>query len=292
MHLIADYGAGDLAFAEVSQRLALTLPGAQVHATPVAAFDTLAGGFCVAQLALTEGPSDRLVVHNVAPRRDEPGPRPANEGERFCAGRTMDGVVVVGPNSGSSFSFCASELRSLRYLAVPAGGSQFRSRDLLPPVLPAVLADDGGVFEEDVPRGRVPEPPQSVIAYVDGYGNLKTTLEDPPAPPGARVLVRIGPVSATAIVSDGTFAVAEGELALAPGSSGWRSHTGRRRAFYELFLRGGSAAQRFADSSPGEQLCVERIDDAPHDGQLGAGRRVRLGRLGRRRLGLGLRRER
>jgi hypothetical protein len=269
VHLIADYGAGDLAFAEVSQRLALALPGAQVHATPVAAFDTLAAGFCVAQLALTEGPSDRLVIHNVAPRRDEPGPRAANEGERFCAGRTTDGVLVVGPNSGFSFSFCAPELKSLCYLAVPAGGSQFRSRDLLPPVLPAVLVADGRAVEREVPPERVPEPPESVIAYVDGYGNLKTTVDDAPALPGARVLVRIGPVSGTAIVSDGTFAVAEGELALAPGSSGWPSHTGRRRAFYELFLRGGSAAQRFADPSPGTPVCLEGMDGAPHDAHPG-----------------------
>ena len=269
VHLIADYGAGDLAFAEVSQRLALALPGAQVHATPVAAFDTLAAGFCVAQLALTEGPSDRLVIHNVAPRRDQPGPRPANEGERFCAGRTTGGVLVLGPNSGFSFSFCAPELQSFCYLAVPAGGSQFRSRDLLPPVLPAVVAGDGDVVAGDVPPERVPEPPESVIAYVDGYGNLKTTVDDAPAPPGARVLVRIGPVSASAIVSDGTFAVAEGELALAPGSSGWPSRTGRRRAFYELFLRGGSAAQRFAGPSPGTRVCVEGIDGAPHDAHPG-----------------------
>lgn len=257
VHLIADYGAGDLAFAEVSQRLALALPGAQVHATPVAPFDTLGAGFCVAQLALTEGPSDRLVIHNVAPRRDQPGPRPANEGERFCAGRTTGGVLVVGPNSGFSFSFCAPELKSFCYLAVPAGGSQFRSRDLLPPVLPALLAGAGDVIEEDVPREHVSEPPESVIAYVDGYGNLKTTVDRPPAPSGARVLVRIGPVSATAIVSDGTFAVAEGELALAPGSSGWPSRTGRERAFCELFLRGASAAQRFGDPSPGTPVGVE-----------------------------------
>ena len=120
------------------------------------------------------------------------------------------------------------------------------------------------MFEEDVSRERVPEPPESVIAYVDGYGNLKTTLDRPPAASGARVLVRIGPVSATAIISDGTFAVAEGELALAPGSSGWTSRTGRGRAFYELFLRGGSAAQRFGDPSAGTPVGVEATDDAPY----------------------------
>jgi hypothetical protein len=271
VHLIADFGAGDLAFAEVTQRLALALAAPQVHATPVAPFDTLGAGFCVAQLALTEGPSDRLVFHNVAPRRDEPGPRSANEGERFCAGRTTGGVLVVGPNSGFSFSFCAPELESLRYLAVAAGGSQFRSRDLLPPVLPALLAGAADVVEDDVPRERVLEPPESVIVYVDGYGNLKTTVADPPAPPGARVLVRIGPVSATAIVSDGTFAVAEGELALAPGSSGWTSHAGRGRAFYELFLRGGSAADRFVDPSPGTPVRIEPSDAARCDAHSGPG---------------------
>jgi hypothetical protein len=132
VHLVADYGVGDLAFAEVSQRIVRALPEAWVHSVAVAPFDTLAGGFCVAQLALTDGPSGPLVIHNVAPRRDEPGPRPANEGERFCAGRTESGVLVVGPNSGFSFSFCAAELLGLRYLAVPASGSQFRSRELLP----------------------------------------------------------------------------------------------------------------------------------------------------------------
>jgi hypothetical protein len=60
VHLVADYGPGDLAFSEVVQRLALALGGAVVQATPVAAFDTLAAGFCVAQLALTDGPDDRV----------------------------------------------------------------------------------------------------------------------------------------------------------------------------------------------------------------------------------------
>jgi hypothetical protein len=260
VHLVADYGVGDLAFAEVSQRIVRALPQAWVHSVPVAPFDTLAAGFCVAQLALTDGPSGRLVIHNVAPRRDQPGPRPANEGERFCAGRTQGGVLVVGPNSGFSFSFCAAELLGLRDLAVPASGSQFGSRDLLPGALPALLADDVDAVGDDVPRERVPEPPESAIAYVDGYGNLKLTVEESPAAPGARVLVRIGQVSATAIVGDGTFAVAEGELALAPGSSGWRSRAGRHRSFSELFLGSGDAADRFANPGSGTPVLMKRID--------------------------------
>jgi transposase len=53
VHLVADYGMGDLAFAEVAQRLVQHLLDAQVVLTPVPAFDTLSAGFCIAQLALT-----------------------------------------------------------------------------------------------------------------------------------------------------------------------------------------------------------------------------------------------
>ncbi len=40
VHVVADYGFGDLAFAEVAQRLAQHLPDAQLVLTPVPAFDT------------------------------------------------------------------------------------------------------------------------------------------------------------------------------------------------------------------------------------------------------------
>jgi len=255
VHLVADYGPGDVAFAEVFQRLALVLPGAVVHPTPVRPFDTVAAGFVVAQLALTDGPDDRVILHNVAPRHDESAPRSDNEGERFCVGRTHAGVLIFGPNAGWSWSFCADELQWLRYLEVPTGGSQFRSRDFLPAAAARLAAGDvdavGGrvLIEHDVPA----VPPRA-IAYVDGYGNLKTTIDQAPAAVGAQVEVRIGEVAATATVSDGTFSVGEGELSLAPGSSGWATRAGGRRGFFELLLRGGSAAERFADPVPGTTI--------------------------------------
>ena len=258
VHLVADYGTGDLAFAEVVQRLALALPGATVHCTPVAPFDTLAAGFAVAQLALSDGPDDRVVIHNVAPRRDDAGPRAGNEGERFCVGRTGAGVLVFGPNSGWSWSLCAPELRTLRYLDVAAAGSQFRSRDYLPAAVAQLVAGHRHAVGGAVPRDRVPPAPGSAVAYVDGYGNLKTTITDAPAEAGERVLVRVGVISATAVVSDGTFEVSDGELALAPGSSGWRGRDGHPRRFFELFLRGGSAAHRFAHPVAGTPIELSR----------------------------------
>src|SRR3712207_396534 len=120
VHVVADYGpAGDLAFAEVTQRLVAALPPAVVVATPVGPFDTLAAGFVIAQLALSDGPRERVVFHNVAPRRDETDAREANEGERFTVGETADGTLVVGPNAGHSLAFVRDAM-SLHYLDVPA----------------------------------------------------------------------------------------------------------------------------------------------------------------------------
>ena len=71
IHVVADYGPGDLAFAEVAQRVKLRLPDAEPLYTPVPAFATLAAGFCVAQLGLNPAPPNTLVYHNVAPRKDD-----------------------------------------------------------------------------------------------------------------------------------------------------------------------------------------------------------------------------
>jgi hypothetical protein len=257
VHVVADYGVGDLAFSEVVQRLQLALPGSVVQVTHVPMLDTLSAGFAVAQLALTDGPPDRIVVHNVAPRRDEPAGRPANEGERFCGGRTRQGVLVAGPNAGWSWSFLRGEVHPLCYLDVPAGGSQFRSRDFLPKAVAHLAHGHPHAVSGRVPDALVPPVPESVIAYVDGYGNLKTTITRAPADPREHVVVRLNNVIATAVVSDGTFAVPEGELALAPGSTGWETHEGRVQRFYELFLRGGSAAALFHDPSAGTPVSVE-----------------------------------
>jgi len=256
VHLVADYGPGDLAAAEVGSSLAVHLPGADVTYTPVGPFDTVAAGFCVAQLALGEGPAERLVYHNVAPREDRDDPRPDNEGEPLVAARLANGVLVVGVAAGCTFAFVADEVDEIHEVAVPPSGSQFRSRDAFPALLPGLLAGDRSLLAAPVEPATLPDIPARAVAYVDGYGNLKTTWQEFPAEPGTRVRVRVGDVEAAAIVGGGTFAVPAGELSFAPGSSGWATRTGGQRRWYELLARGGNAAELFDCPAPGTPVEV------------------------------------
>jgi S-adenosyl-l-methionine hydroxide adenosyltransferase len=251
--VIADYGVGDLAFAEVRQRFALLLPDADLAAVPVPPFDTVGAGFCAAQLALNEGPSDRVVYINVAPRQDEDEPRADNAGERLIATRLDSGVLVVGVAAGSSFSFLAGEGAVLRAVDVAAEGSQFRSRDVFPAAVAALVRGQGENVGDEV---SAPAPPERSVLYVDGYGNVKTSWYDAPAPVGTRVQVRIEDVRREAVVSDGVFAVPPGTMSFAPGSSGWPRRGGGRRTCYELFDRGGNAYELFGEPSSGTPVEV------------------------------------
>jgi hypothetical protein len=244
LHLVADFGTGDLAFAEVAQRFAAHLPQARVWPTAVPPFATLTAGFLVAQLALGEGPADRAVFHNVAPRRDDDAVREGNAGERLVHARLPSGVQAVGVLAGHAVSFLAEAGAELRWVEVAAAGSQFRSRDLFPAAAARALAGEG--LGGPVPAERVPPVPHGRLAYVDGFGNLKTTVDAAHAPPaGAEVEVTVGGVTRRALRAGGTFAVPHGRLTFAPGSSGWPLPGGRERRWMELFLRGGSAHDAF-----------------------------------------------
>src|SRR3954452_15526202 len=176
VHIIADYGQGDLAFAEVVQSLKSLLPAAEPVLIPVPPFATLAAGFCVAQLGLNPAPAGTLIYHNVAPRQDDDQAREDNAGERLAFARLPTGVRVVGVNAGYAFSFVRDAAEELRWAAVPAEGSQFRSRDLFPPAAAAIAPGQPGALGEPIEPGAIPDVPGGRVAYIDGYGNIKTTL--------------------------------------------------------------------------------------------------------------------
>jgi hypothetical protein len=258
VHIIADYGQGDLAFAEVVQRIKFFLPDAEPVLTPVPAFSTLAAGFCVAQLGLNESPAGTIIYHNVAPRQDAEEARRDNEGERLAFARLPTGVRVVGVNAGETFSFVRDAAEELRWAAVPAEGSQFRSRDLFPQAAAAIALGQPDALAEAIDAGSIPDVPEGRVAYVDGYGNLKTTIGFAPgvAETGGEVRVRIGGREQVALQSDGTFAVEHGRMSFAPGSSGWKGARGEETRWMELFLRGGNTWDAFGRPEVGARIEV------------------------------------
>jgi S-adenosylmethionine hydrolase len=258
VHIIADYGYGDLAFAEVTQRIKSYLPDAEPVLTPVPAFSTLAAGFCVAQLGLNEAPAGTIIYHNVAPREDAEEARKDNAGERLAFARLSTGVRVIGVNAGHAFSFVRDAAEELRWAAVRAEGSQFRSRDLFPQAAAAIALGQPDAIAEELDKELIPDVPRNRIAYVDGYGNLKTTIRFAPdvGRRGTPIRVRINGTMREAIASDGSFAVESGKMAFAAGSSGWTDRQGRETRWMELFLRGGSAWEAFGHPSVGDPVQI------------------------------------
>lgn len=258
VHIIADYGFGDLAFAEVVQRIKFYLPDAEPILTPVPPFATIAAGFCIAQLGLNEAPAGTIIYHNVAPREDDEQARAANAGERLAFARLPTGVRVIGVNAGYAYSFVRDVAEDLRWAAVPAEGSQFRSRDLFPQAAAAIALGQPDAIAEKIPASDIPDVPQNSIAYIDGYGNLKTTIKhDGKIRDGSAVRLQIGDKEMQAIASDGSFAVESGQLAFAPGSSGWTNAQGEEMRWMELFLRGGNAWESFARPSVGTSIQMD-----------------------------------
>ena len=69
---------------------------------------------------------------------------------------------------------------------------------------------------------------------------------------GQPVIVTINGMSRTALFTDGSFSVHEGELAFAPGSSGGEDK------FMEIFLRGLSAWKEFGKPNIEEEFSVRK----------------------------------
>jgi hypothetical protein len=260
VHLIADYAPGDLAFSEIISALTRHLPeGFHWHYTSVSSFDTLATGFIVGQLGLQDEerrPRETIIYANCAPRRDLTEARRNNEGERFSYGVLTNDVPVLVVNAGYSLSFVRDHLKELWTVHVDRGGSQFRSRDNFPAIVGQLAHKDFSFKAEKAnPKDCIPEYPKGVIAYIDSFGNFKTTYRqgDPEVSslePGKAVSLTINGHTRQAYVATGSFNVKEGEIAFAPGSSG---HQAR---FWEVFRRGASAAREFGYPSIGATVAI------------------------------------
>ncbi len=252
IQFIADYGTGDPSFGEVVQKLLLLEPSVRVQCTSVPKFSTLATGFWTAQFAFTNPVPGMMIYTNTAPRRDKKESRERNEGESLFYALLESGVKIVGVNSGFCFSFVKPHIQALHIVNVANKGSQFRSRDFYPEAVVGIANNNMACIGEALDVGHIPDVPKRRIAFIDGYGNIKTTTRrsDVSFSPGQPILIELNGVKRTAYFTDGTFAVHEGELAFAPGSSGGEDR------FMEIFLRGLSAWKEFGKPSIEEEFII------------------------------------
>jgi hypothetical protein len=240
-HLITDYGNGDPSFGEVMQKLHLLEP--QIHCLPtsVPAFSTIATGFWTAQYATVNPVHGMLIFTNTAPRRDNKEKRTSNEGEGLIYAMLNNGVRIIGVNSGYCFSFVKPLLQIASMVEVANKGSQFRSRDFYPDAVAGIVHGENKWIGKTLDPMTIPDVPKQRIAWIDGYGNMKTTVRKSEVSfaSGQPVTVTVSGMKRTAFFTDGSFSVREGELAFAPGSSGGSD------PFMEIFLRGLSAWKEF-----------------------------------------------
>lgn len=252
--LIADYGIGDPSFTEVSLRLRNLIPNAYIHPHSTPPFSTVNTGFWIYQVALTPNTKNTYIFSNTAPRKDKKKAQKNNKGEILMYAKLKNGFEVIGINAGYNFSFIKPFIKDFHHVEAENEGSQFRSRDKYPQAVAKMINDDKSFIGSKENIKIIPNIPKNLIASIDGYGNVKTTVtsSETKYKPGELLSIEINRKKHVATYTDGTFNIHEGELAFAPGSSG---HTDR---FMEVFLRGGSAANLFEDPSVESDIIISK----------------------------------
>jgi S-adenosylmethionine hydrolase len=157
----------------------------------------------------------------------------------YC--RLTNGFEIMAVNSGYVFSFVKPHIERFHYAAIPNEGSQFRSRDIYPRAVAQMIKGDAAFVGKQEKTSVIPDFPGDVIASIDGYGNLKTTMRQSEVhfKPGETIQITINKKKHIGTFTDGFFHIAEGELSFFPGSSG---HSDK---FMEISVRGGSAWRLF-----------------------------------------------
>lgn len=274
---IGDYGRSELASLEVQDRIEAEFDanGLEIKSYAyyaVQAFNTIAAGFSLAQLSLaTHQPERKVFFVNVAPRDDNAKPRVNNEGEGFVYVKLYNGVEIFAVNSGHTLSFVKEAAVEMREINVKREGSQFRSRDIFPPAMAAILAGDETLLGKPIDPRTIPDKSEleNTICHIDGYGdgdgygNLKVFV-DPAALDkiqGRDVFITIRdrqdqPRTHLARVTERIFDVAKGEIAFAKaGSSGWQEQQGGLKlTFAEVVVRSGDAYERFGRPRVGTKI--------------------------------------
>lgn len=239
VHVVCDYVAGGLEFGEIRTQLWRHLNRPTeilVHDTSVPSLDTMAVGFVTAQYALAEYPGKKVIYGNAAPRRTSTKATKTNRDHGIKYARLKNGAEVINVDSEFAFGFMKSEIVEFRNVDCPDSGSQFRSRDFFPERVAKLVNGDRSILTDELSIADIPEIPNNLVAWTDGFGNIKTTLRESDLKKlgiqsGESVQVVLNGVSMVGVVAVGGFSVDRGVLAINLGSSGYEN------PFVEFFLR-------------------------------------------------------
>lgn len=239
LHVVCDYAAGGLEFGEITSRLQLHLKsphGVRIHPTSVPSLDTMAVGFVTAQYAYAPREGAMFIYGNAAPRRTTNDATKNNIDHGIKYARLKNGVEIVNVNSEFAFGFVKKDIVEFRDIDCPNAGSQFRSRDFFPESVARLIDGDRSILLKELDIDAIPDIPNNLVAWTDGFGNIKTTmrqsdLDERGLKPGDKVQVILNGVSMLGVIAKGGFTVDRGVLAVNAGSSGYED------PFIELFLR-------------------------------------------------------
>ena len=266
LHVICDYRAGGMEFGEITNRLQyhLATPHAvRIHPTEVPPLDTMAIGFVTAQYAYAPHRGKMVIYGNAAPRRDSVKAKKSNIDHGIKYARLKNDVEIINVWSEYAFGFVKQDIVEFREIACPNSGSQFRSRDFFPERVARIVNGEYSDLTTKLNIADIPEIPHNLVAWTDGFGNIKTTMRKSDLDQmgfaiGQSVQVICNGVSMLGVIATGGFTVDRGVLAVNAGSSGYDD------PFAELFLRvhqmsEKTAAVRFDYPPGGCEVEIKRV---------------------------------
>lgn len=268
LHVICDYAPNGLEFGEITVQLQRHLEaphGLRIHPTSVPSLDTIGVGFTTAQYAFAPHDGKMFIYGNAAPRRTTSAATKNNIDHGIKYARLDNGVEIINVYSEFAFGFVKSHIVEFRDIDCPAEGSQFRSRDFFPERVARLINGDRSILTRELDVNDIPEIPDNLVAWTDGFGNIKTTMRKSDLTKrglkvGQKVQVILNGVSMLGVIADGGFTVDRGVLAVNAGSSGYDD------PFIELFLRvhhmkEKTASVRFDYPEGGTELEIKPLKD-------------------------------
>lgn len=264
VEVIADYGGGhttDHAFSEVRNHFLRFDTGCKIRSIsehPVYAFSTLETGFWIAQEGLHSEHPDLVIFSNTAPRGDIQWY--GEKKQAFVCGLLDNGIPIFAVNAIYNLSFVKEKLIGLWEVKVPNEGTQFRSRDQYPEATMDILNGNLDRIGDAVDIKTIPDVPSFMLASIDGYGNLKTTIKrqnlSEKVVKSALLRVTINNISHfvlnSLVESTGSKT---GDLCMVVGSSG-----GKKSTYIEFVRLQGQAADNYKLTGPRDDMDKIKIE--------------------------------